>query len=202
MKTPRQLNLGLTLIEVLAILTIVAVLATLLWPIAKSAKDRVQDAQCVTKLRQYGVALSQYRYDNGGYGVYGDPYAMALTGADKLLDGGYIEDPKLLRCPLNERGQYDYVGFLEQRGEEYRHALGVYFAYWKDDGIVRADTNHNPYPANDLGSPYLSRKGIGLFLGGHVRVVRKMGSPADWSFWHDQNEYWQFASQFSQGGQP
>lgn len=49
--------------------------------------------------------------------------------------------------PVQRAGEYDYVGFLEQRGEEYRRALGVYFAYWKADGIVRADTNHNPYPA-------------------------------------------------------
>lgn len=201
MKTPQQRNLGLSFVDALAALTIVAVLAALLWPIVRSAKERFQDAQCMTKLRQYGVALSQYRYDNGGYGNYGDPYAMALTGADKLLDGGYL-DAELLRCPYHARGQYDYVGFLDQRGEAYREALSAYFAYWKDDGIVRADFNHNPYPANDLGSPYLSRKAIGLFLGGHVRLVRKMGNPADWSFWHDQHEYWRFASQFSQGAQP
>lgn len=197
---PENRHSGLTVTEVLSVITIVAVLMALLWPIFRMARGRVYDTQCASKLRQYGVALSQYRHDYGGDGVYGDPYAMALTGADKLLDGGYIEH-HLLRCPYHLRGQYDYVGFLDQRDEDYREWLRAYFAHWKDDGIVRADVNHNLGPAGDLGSPYFSRKGIGLFLGGHVRFVQKMGNPADFSFWHGQHEYWQFVSGLTQGGQ-
>jgi len=197
---------GLTLVDVLAVVTIVAVLAAFLWPVARSVRERVYDAKCATKLRQFGVGLLQYRHDYDGDGVYGYPYAMGIPPSLGLLvDGGYLDD-EAFRCSYAypHGGFYTYAGGLgaegEGRGEVYRRALGKYYAYFKEDGIVIADFNHNVQPS--LSSPYLTRKAIGLFLGGHVRLVRKMGEPADWGFWHDQDEYSRFLSQYdSEGGQ-
>jgi prepilin-type N-terminal cleavage/methylation domain-containing protein len=190
---------GLSLVEVLSVVTILGVLAALLYPVFRSVRMRAFDVVCGSKLRQYGEALAIYRHEYGGDGVYGDLYAMGLCGAATLLDGGYIS-LEVVRCPVQpRRGQYAYIDGMDIRGEEFRKGMATYFAYWKDAGIVRADLNHNREPALDLGSPYLTRKGIGLYLSGNVKTLVRMGSPADLSFWHDAYE-WQKYLESLQGG--
>ncbi|GIV02685.1 MAG: hypothetical protein KatS3mg015_1515 [Fimbriimonadales bacterium] len=191
---------GLSLIEVLSVLTIVAVLAALLYPVFKNVRMRALDAECASKLRQYGQSLAIYRHEYGGDGVYGHPYAMGLCDSVTLINGGYISED-VVRCPVRpEKNHYAFVGGLDVRGEEYLRGLGIYFAYWKDAGIVRADYNHSSRKAqDDWYSPYLTRRGIGLYLGGNVRTVLGMATEGDLSFWHDAYE-WQKYLEFTQGG--
>ncbi|MCS6923238.1 MAG: DUF1559 domain-containing protein, partial [Fimbriimonadales bacterium] len=55
---------GWTLIEVLVVVAIILVLAGLIYAVGAYAIDRSRQAQCVSNLRQIGIALLQYMEDH------------------------------------------------------------------------------------------------------------------------------------------
>ena len=62
----RRNKTGFTLIELLVVIAIIATLAALLLPALARARQKGQQAVCLSNLRQIGLAFAMYLNDNGG----------------------------------------------------------------------------------------------------------------------------------------
>jgi len=97
-KQSRGKNFGFTLIELMIVIAIIAILASVLVPNFAKAKDKARMEACKSNLRQIMTAMEMYAGDNNGY------YTPCTgTGVAYYIDCPYLI-PNYLKavnyCPL------------------------------------------------------------------------------------------------------
>jgi prepilin-type N-terminal cleavage/methylation domain-containing protein len=112
---------GFTLIELLVVIAIIAILAAMLFPVLSAAKQRAWTIQCVSNLRQIGVAMKVFADENNGlYPESGadihwnqiDPTTQNYSWMQQIVT--YVQNTNLYDCPgnvqlpVNMRGPFNY----------------------------------------------------------------------------------------------
>ncbi len=98
-KVPRKPSLrAFTLIELLVVIAIIAILAAMLLPALNRARERARQAQCVSNMRQCGLAFQMYASDYGGI--------IPLHAEVEIIDGN---DPVKNIRALDIMGNFGYI---------------------------------------------------------------------------------------------
>ncbi len=95
----RPARAGFSLVELLVVISIVAVLLAVLLPSLSKARQAALAARCGSQLRQSGISFMRYAYDYKEWGphrIYSD--ANAFTGA---WINDYLPNTQVLRCPTD-----------------------------------------------------------------------------------------------------
>lgn len=90
-------QLRFTLIELLIVVSIIAILMALLLPALSSAKQKAQDLACRSNLKQLGLTAMCYSADNDSWCVAGTVGGSLWPVA--LINLGYFPATKVLNCP-------------------------------------------------------------------------------------------------------
>lgn len=162
-----------TLLEVLIVIAIMILLATLGFQVGSQVRERVRRTTCISNLRQIGQALVMYRADYERH----DSLYFLPPGVWYLVPI-YVKDKRIFRCP-NDPNDF------EPLPKPYFHNSYLYRyhiaplppdladrAWWiqyprrRDDYPIMLDGNH--FISRKVGMPWLV-----LRLDGRVEIVNK-----------------------------
>ncbi|MHC4873306.1 MAG: type II secretion system protein [Planctomycetota bacterium] len=98
-------NTHFTLVELLVVISIIAVLAGLILPVLDSAREGGRKASCINNLKQIGLGINMYIPDNNYYMPYctgwpdNPPAGEENFPPIKDVIMNHIEDEGVFKCP-------------------------------------------------------------------------------------------------------
>jgi len=104
---------GMTLMELLTVVSILATLAALLFPVFVSVRSRPDLIVCADQLRQIGVALKIYAHDYGDDTPYGMPPLL------EALFPNYVHHRDTLVCPTFRKAAFELVEDTRRLAKEW-----------------------------------------------------------------------------------
>ncbi|HUW18342.1 MAG TPA: DUF1559 domain-containing protein [Sedimentisphaerales bacterium] len=157
---------GVTVVELLAVVGCISLLAAILLPAAAKIRRNAQRLQCMTNLRQIALAVNNYALDNDGrfpdsVATIGSglnwhwqeptmmtackPHSKKVHRSMSAYLRRYIKDTRILFCP-SAPDKYRYLQASWDAGDDWDNpetslinldpATGTYCFYWNYTGIL------------------------------------------------------------------
>lgn len=142
----QQRHHGFTLLELLVVVSIIALLAAILFPAFSRARENARRSSCQSNLKQIGLALMQYTqaYDEKIVGHYFKATTSATDGhpgAYRWMDAiyPYVKSPTIFDCPSDiHLDNYVYRDPSSPHNEGFYGSYGINNAYWGEPTILGA----------------------------------------------------------------
>ena len=119
-------SINFTLVELLIVISMIAILAGMLLPALNSARNKAQTVQCMNNLKQDGGAVIMYAADSDDYAPKGrsndigevNDTTLKAYWSEVILTFHYLPNGKTLICPyvLKNRGFYSKQIWQAQPG--------------------------------------------------------------------------------------
>ncbi|MFA6816598.1 MAG: prepilin-type N-terminal cleavage/methylation domain-containing protein [Lentisphaeria bacterium] len=88
-----------TLVELLVVISIIAILAAILLPALANSRDKANAVTCLSNMKQLGVCMAAWSADNNSCLVT-DENTLTASWAAELYD--YAKEPKIYYCEADE----------------------------------------------------------------------------------------------------
>jgi prepilin-type N-terminal cleavage/methylation domain-containing protein/prepilin-type processing-associated H-X9-DG protein len=130
---------GFTLVELLVVISIIGVLIGMLLPAIQAARESARRTQCLSNLRQIGLAIDQYVDRQGSRGKFPDaanftttvptetPSLMEVIGPYCEITDATKEKSELFHCPSDK--DYPNSDTAAQQYDTYFEADGTSYEY-------------------------------------------------------------------------
>ena len=130
-----------TLAELLVVIAIIVLLAGLLLPSLKKAKEMGQRISCQNKIRQLGLSVSMYASDNNFFFTCGGGAGTAHGWEEKLMPylqaNGTLPTSSYFHCPSSSEG---CIAFPNVPNKWLGYAMNLYITNY----YTTAYTGHRP----------------------------------------------------------
>jgi len=128
---------GFTLVELLVVISIIAMLAALLLPLLGRTKESGRATVCLSNLHQIGVALQLYVQDNANRLPFMRDKSLTTTNelpSPDLVLSNYLGNILILKCPSDMQNlfqstgsSYSWNSLLNGEDADHLMALGIQF---------------------------------------------------------------------------
>lgn len=155
-----------TLIELLIVIAMIAILASMMLPALNNAREKARATACIANLKQISLCFAQYQADNNGfYPVANDSYYTAYssnlghhTYGWKFYNARYINNAKVFYCPTILNRCVNSSGYIKDTAyskpeihgawNSVTYAYNGYFggsrSWWEYKIVVKSGQEKNP----------------------------------------------------------
>ncbi len=121
--TVTHIRRGVTVIELLTVIAIVGLLLSLIAPAVMVIRERARHVECLSRLKQIGIALHSFEVARGYFPTTSEPFPGYLDGLQRLVPNMENSITTLI-CPADQRAsearRFEFESYHQNDGTRFR----------------------------------------------------------------------------------